>query len=251
MLLKKFVGDRAFYKRVLAISIPMIIQNGLTNFVNLLDNVMVGALGTEAMSGVSIVNQFVFIFNLLVFGAISAGGIFTAQYHGQGNIEGVRNTFRFKLLITLFIGILGAATFLVFDDALISTFLHSGSDGGDLALTLTYGKDYLLIFIIGLIPYAISQAYASTLRETGDTVIPMYSSIIALVCNLVLNGVFIFALSMGVRGAALATVISRFAELAFVAVATHKNSNRYSFIKGAYRSFRLPRELTFDKLFCF
>ena len=70
MILKKLVGDRAFYKRVLAVAIPIIIQNGLTNFVNLLDNVMVGALGTEAMSGVSIVNQFVFIFNLLIFGAV-------------------------------------------------------------------------------------------------------------------------------------------------------------------------------------
>ena len=246
MILKKLVGDRAFYKKVLAISIPIIIQNGLTNFVNLLDNVMVGALGTEAMSGVSIVNQFVFIFNLLIFGAVSAGGIFTAQYHGLGDVEGVRNTFRFKLLITLLFGALSTAAFLAFDDALISTFLHAGESEGDLLLTLRYGKEYLLIFVVGMVPYAITQAYASTLRETGETMLPMYSSIIALFCNGVLNGVFIFALSMGVRGAAIATVISRFIELAFIVIATHRRHSRYRFIEGAYRSFKLPRALTFN-----
>jgi len=210
MVMKKFFGDRAFYKRVLAISTPIIIQNGITNFVNLLDNVMVGALGTEAMSGVSIVNQFVFIFNLLIFGAMSAGGIFTAQYHGRGDVAGVRNTFRIKLLISVILGILGVAVFMIFDDALISTFLHAGESSGDLELTLTYGREYLAVFVIGLIPYAVSQSYASTLRETGDTVIPMYSSVIALVCNCCLNYVFIFLLSMGVRGAAVATVIAQF-----------------------------------------
>lgn len=246
MLLKKFIGDRAFYKRVFAISTPIIIQNGITNFVNLLDNVMVGTLGTEAMSGVSIVNQFVFIFNLLIFGAMSAGGIFTAQYHGRGDVDGVRNTFRIKLLISLILSILGVAAFVVFGDALISTFLHAGESSGDLNLTLSCGREYLAVFVIGLIPYAVSQSYASTLRETGDTVVPMYSSIIALFCNCGLNYVFIFVLSMGARGAAIATVISRFAELIFIVVITHLKPSRYGFIKGAYRSFALPRRLVVD-----
>ena len=174
MVLKKLIGDRAFYRRVFAISIPIIIQNAITNFVNLLDNVMVGALGTEAMSGVSIVNQFVFIFNLLLFGAMSAAGIFTAQYHGKGDVQGVRNTFRLKMLMAVLVGILGAVLFYALDDQLISTFLHDGESSGNLALTLEYGKEYLAVFIIGMVPFAISQAYSSTLRETGDTVIPMY-----------------------------------------------------------------------------
>lgn len=246
MILKKFIGDRAFYKRVLAISAPIIIQNGITNFVNMLDNVMVGALGTEAMSGVSIVNQFVFIFNLLIFGAMSAGGIFTAQYYGKGDVDGVRNTFRIKLLISLLIGVLGIVVFTVFDDELISTFLHSGESSGDLELTLAYGKEYIALFIIGLLPYVVSQSYASTLRETGDTVIPMYSSIVALVCNCGLNYLFIFVLSLGVKGAAIATVISRFAELIFIVIVTHLRSSRYSFIIGAYRSFAIPRQLVIN-----
>ena len=243
MVLKKLIGDRAFYRRVFAISIPIIIQNAITNFVNLLDNVMVGALGTEAMSGVSIVNQFVFIFNLLLFGAMSAAGIFTAQYHGKGDVQGVRNTFRLKMLMSAFVGILGVVLFVALDDQLISTFLHDGESTGNLQLTLQYGKEYLAVFVIGMIPFAISQAYASTLRETGDTVIPMYSSVIALVCNCGLNYIFIFVCDLGVTGAAIATVISRCAELAFVVIVAHARPARYKFIRGAYRSLALPRKL--------
>ena len=245
MKLKGLIGDKPFYRRVIAISVPIMVQNGLTNFVNLLDNVMVGSLGTESMSGVSIVNQFVFIFNLLVFGAVSAGGIFTAQYHGLGDTDGVRNTFRFKFLMNLIISVVAIAVFIRFDDELISTFLHS-SDGGDeldLSLTLSEGKKYLKIFLIGLIPYAITQVYASTLRETEETKIPMYASMLALFLNFALNSLFIFALDMGVRGAAIATVASRFAELFFMVGITHSKKGKYQFIIGAYRSFKMPKSL--------
>jgi Na+-driven multidrug efflux pump len=72
---------------------------------------MVGSLGTEQMSGVAIVNQFVFVFNLAIFGAISGAGIFTAQFNGRGDVEGVRNTLRIKLVICAVIGVLGMAIF--------------------------------------------------------------------------------------------------------------------------------------------
>ena len=98
-MLRKFIGDRAFYKRVLTVAVPIIIQNGITNFVSLLDNIMVGQVGTLPMSGVSIVNQLIFVFNLCIFGASSGAGIFTAQFHGSRDTEGVRHTFRFKVII--------------------------------------------------------------------------------------------------------------------------------------------------------
>ena len=77
---KKFLGDKAFYKMVLAIAIPIMIQNGITNFVSLLDNIMIGRIGTEQMSGASIVNQLIFVYNLCIFGGVSGAGIFTAQF---------------------------------------------------------------------------------------------------------------------------------------------------------------------------
>ena len=78
----KFFGDRQFYQMVLAIAVPIMIQNGITNFVSLLDNIMVGRIGTEQMSGVAIVNQLLFVYYICIFGGLAGAGIFTAQYFG-------------------------------------------------------------------------------------------------------------------------------------------------------------------------
>lgn len=94
MKANKFIGDKNFYKMVLMVAIPIMIQNGITNFVSMLDNIMVGQIGTEQMSGVAIVNQLMFVFNICIFGAVSGAGIFGAQFYGNGNHEGVRNAWR-------------------------------------------------------------------------------------------------------------------------------------------------------------
>ena len=93
--------DRSIYKRALRLAVPMMIQNGITNMVTLVDNVMVGSLGTEAMTAVSIVGQLIFVFSLAVFGGISGPGIYGAQYFGQGNLEGFKNTVRMKIWISI------------------------------------------------------------------------------------------------------------------------------------------------------
>ena len=81
---------------VLSIAVPIMVQNGITNFVSLLDNIMIGRIGTEQMSGAAIVNQLIFVYNLCIFGGVSGAGIFTAQYFGQKDHEGVRQTLRYK-----------------------------------------------------------------------------------------------------------------------------------------------------------
>ena len=134
---EKFFGNKQFYSRVVALALPIVIQNGITNFVNLLDNIMVGSLGTEQMSGVSIVNQFIFIFNLLIYGAISGAGIFCVQYHGTNNPNGVQQTFRFKLYSNILLSSISIGLFAAFGGDLISTFLFESGTGGDLALTLS------------------------------------------------------------------------------------------------------------------
>lgn len=238
-----FIGDRAFYKMVLMIALPIMIQNGITNFVSLLDNMMVGQLGTEAMSGVAIVNQLMMIYNLCIFGALSAASLFSSQFYGRGNHEGVRHTFRFKFISCILLTALWIIVFMVGGDKLISLYL---SDDGtsDIVATHAAGMSYLYIMLIGLIPYIFSQVYASTLRETGQTVVPMISSSVAVVTNLVLNYILIFghfgAPALGVAGAAIATVISRFVEMIIVIVWTHANAAAYIFIQGVYRSFKVP-----------
>ncbi|MCQ2414253.1 MAG: MATE family efflux transporter, partial [Clostridia bacterium] len=116
MKLKRFFGDKAFYRSILAVALPIMLQNGITNFVSLLDNIMVGRLCTESMSGVSIVNQFLFIFYLVIFGTVAGAGIFSAQFHGSGDTEGVRNTFRLKTVLCFLCGVAGICVFFFFGD---------------------------------------------------------------------------------------------------------------------------------------
>ena len=184
---KRYIGDKAFYKRVMAIVVPIIIQNGITNFVSLLDNIMVGQVGTLPMSGVSIVNQLLFVFNLCVFGATAGAGIFTAQFQGSGDTNGIRHTFRFKFLICLGLTAVGITLFLAADTPLISLFLTGDGNPEDAAAILEYGRAYLRMMLIGLLPFALTNAYAGTLKETGETVVPMLGGIAATAVNLVLN----------------------------------------------------------------
>ena len=139
----------SIYKRALVLAIPMMIQNGITNMVSLIDNVMVGSLGTEEMTAVSIVGQLIFVFNLAIFGGISGPGIYGAQYYGQRNIKGFQNTFRIKIWICLFCLILGMAVFIGFGDSLIGLYLHGESESIDSAETLKYGMQYLWIMLGG------------------------------------------------------------------------------------------------------
>lgn len=249
MVLKSYIGNRSFYKKTLMIAGPMILQNLITNLVNLLDNLMVGSLGTEQMSGVAIVNQFTFVFNLAVFGAVSAAGIFTAQFNGRGDVEGVRNTLRMKLLVCSIIGVLGVGILTLFGTDLVNAFLHEGNDGTqiDLDLVLASGQQYLVYIVIGMIPFALSQVYASTLRETGETVVPMIASVISIVTNFVFNGLLIFGLlgfpELGVAGAAIATSIARFVELLILVLWTHRNKVKCPFIVGVFKNFKIPSSL--------
>ncbi len=245
--MKKLIGDKKFYKMVLAVAVPIMIQNGITNFVSLLDNVMVGLVGTEQMSGVAIVNQLIFVYNLCIFGAVSGAGIFTAQFAGQKNHKGVRDTFRFKILVCGIATLLAIVIFVLFGKELINLYLHEGGETGDIAVTLQSGENYLWIMLIGLFPFTVVQAYASTLRETGETMVPMRAGIVAVFVNLVLNYILIFgklgAPVLGASGAAIATVISRFVECAIVMRWTHRHTDRNPFIVGALRSLKMSVNL--------
>jgi len=248
--LGKLIGSKAFYRMVLAIVLPIVIQNAITNFVSLLDTLMVGRIGTEEMSGVAITNQLLFVFNLTVFGAVSGAGIFSAQYHGAGNVEGVRHAFRYKLYIALAICIGSIVLFLSAGPKLISLYLTDTSNPLRVQQTLQYGMEYLEIMCIGLIPFALAQSYAGTLRETGETFVPMLSGIIAVFVNLLFNYLLIFGSfgfpRLGIRGAAYATVLSRYVELAIIAIYTHTHTKKHPFAKGLYRSLRIPGRVIRD-----
>ncbi len=246
-MLKRYIGDRRFYKRVLALAVPIMIQNGITNFVNMLDNIMVGGIGTNEMTGVATANQLIFVFNLVIFGAVSGAGIFGAQYFGQGDTKGVRNVFRFKIIFCTLMTVACIALFFFAGKPLMNLYLQGEGDPNDAIAALGYGWDYMKIMLVGLIPYAIVQCYSSTLRENDQTVPPMLAGVVAVVINLCFNYVLIYGKfgfpRLGAQGAALATVISRFVEFFIIIIYTRANSSRNKFIVGAYRSLYVPKAL--------
>ncbi len=249
------IGDKAFYGRVVTILLPIVIQNTVTNAVSLVDNVMVGAIGTLQMSAVAVANQLLFIFYLCIFGGLAGAGIFATQYAGAGDNDGIRHCFRMKLYIAIGMVIIALAVFLAVPDKLISMYLAEGTSAEDAAATLGFGRDYIKVMLIGLLPFGISQSYGSTLRELGETKIPMIASVSAIGINLIFNYILIFGnvglaflpfAPLGVVGAAISTVMSRFAEAAIIIVYVHKKSAKYPFVRGLYRSFRIPAPLLSD-----
>ena len=250
MTFKKYFGDKNFYKTVMSVAVPIMIQNFITNFVSMLDNLMVGSLGTEQMSGVSIVNQLIFVFNLAVFGALSGAGIFTAQFFGKNDPDGIRYTIRYKVIVTLLLFGVAIFIFNVFEEPLINMFLHESDANADVALTLEFAKKYLKTILWGIFPFCVAQIFSSTLRETGETVAPMVAGFIAVLTNCLFNWVLIFGKlgfpQLGVQGAAIATNISRYVECAVIIVFVILKRKKFSYFKGVFRSFGIPKKVFKD-----
>ncbi|MBR4656475.1 MAG: MATE family efflux transporter [Oscillospiraceae bacterium] len=247
MTLNHYFGDRRFYRTALSVALPIMIQNGITNFVGMLDNIMVGRVGTVEMTGVSIANTLLFVFNLAVFGAISGAGIFGAQFYGKGDHEGVRFAFRFKLLECAALLALGVGVYLLLGEKLMLLYLRGEGAQTNIQESLRFGQSYLRIMLLGLPPFALAQCYAGTLRETGKTVPPMAAGLIAVGVNFFCNWLLIFGKlglpRLGSDGAAIATVISRYVEAAVIMLWTHRRADGNPFIRGAWRSFRIPGRL--------
>lgn len=241
---RKYIGDRNFYKRYIALALPMIMQNAVTNLVSFLDNIMVGQLGTEQMSGVAIVNQLIFVYNLAVFGAVSAASIFGAQYFGKGNHKGHMYSFRFKLYAALTVTALTILLFVAKGESLISLYLTDTSGSGATGAALQYGLQYLIIMMAGLIPFAVNQSYATNIKETGQTLLPMIASFVAVGSNAILDYLLIFGIGpfpeLGVQGAALATVIARYIEALMIIIWAHSHREKNRYLKGAYTGFGIP-----------
>jgi len=252
-LRKKFIGDGVFYSRIFRIMIPILIQNLITNFVSLLDNIMVGRVGTEPMSGVAIDNQILFVFNLAIFGILSGCGVLGAQYFGKGDIKGVSNTFKLKLYTSFVLLVSAFCLFIFKGDFLIWQFLHEGEAGLDLNVTFGYAKAYLRVMLYGIVPYCVSQMYSSTLREISQTIVPMRAGLAAVFVNLVFNYILIYgkfgAPALGVEGAAYATVLSRIVECAIIMIWTHTHKEEASFAVGVYKDMRVPLPIVKQGIF--
>ncbi len=238
--------NKAIFKRALLLAVPMMIQNGITNAVGLVDNVMVGKLGTEAITAVSIIGQLIFVFNLGIFGGLSGPGIFGAQFFGQKNTEGFRSAVRIKHLICLAVLAAGLCAFIFGGEFLITLYLKGESADIDPVLTMKLAKSYLNIMLWGLPPFVITQIYAGSLRETGSSIKPMIAGVASVVVDVVFNWLLIYG-NLGfprleVRGAAIATVMARFIEALVVVIWAFAERKKHDFLIGLYKTMKIPKD---------
>lgn len=238
--------NRKIFGRALALAVPMMIQNGITNAVGLVDNIMVGSLGTESFTAVSIVGQLIFVFNLAIFGGMSGPGIYGAQYYGQQNTEGFRGTVRIKHWIGLGVLLAGLAAFVFGGEFLIGLYLKGESQDIDPVLTMSIAKQYLAVMLWGLPPFVITQIYAGSLRETGASVKPMAAGVASVIVDIVFNYLLIYGKfgfpRLGVRGAAIATVASRFVEVLIVVLWAFAAKKKHDFLIGLYKTLLVPKD---------
>ena len=185
-------GIVRFTRHYLLLAVPMILQNAITNLVSFLDNIMVGQLGTEQMSGVAIVNQLIFVYNLAILERCRRQVFLVRSILAMGITGDICIRFVFKLYATLLVSGLTMLLLLTKGSNLISLYLTDTAGNGATDVALQYGKQYLVIMLVGLVPFAVNQAYATNIKETGQTLVPMLASFVAVGTNAVLDYLLIF-----------------------------------------------------------
>ncbi len=222
MQMRVFLSDRLFYRRVFLVASPLLIQNVVTNLVLVLDNMMLGQLGTEAVAAAAIVNQLIFVFNLSLFGALAGAGVLTVQFAGRGDWERLQQSVRVKFLLAAGVLLLFGGLLLLRGEAILDLFFHQGQEALDLPLARSLAWDYLPLVLLSLLPFAVGQVYGSTLKESGETLLVMLAGLTAVILNLLGNYLLIFGKlgfpALGVQGAALATFLARLGECAILVV---------------------------------
>ncbi len=239
--IKRYLPDKRFLRTILSIALPMMIQNTFTNLIGLVNNITVGRLGTEQLAGVAVANQLVSIYIMCIWGVMSGAEIFGAQFHGKNDMENLRNTFRFMILTGVTVALIAAVLFLSFGEQFVKLYIYSDSEGSDTAMALREGTRYLRMLVISFLPLALNMGYTSILRVNEQNTVPMFSSIAGVLSCLAVN--FLLIPKIGMIGAALATISSRVLEALINIIWCHTHTDRLQFIKGAFRTLRVPKEL--------
>ena len=203
-------GDKSFYKSLVFLAIPIALQNLITFAVGFADNVMIGALGDAAVSGVYVGGQIQAVLQMVIGGIEGAIMILGAQYWGRKDLESIRKVTAIGLRFAMIVGLIFTIVFSLFAEPVVHLFTSDPD-------AVREGTFYLRIVAFSYIFFSISEVMIASMRSVETAQIGMYISIIALVVNISLNWVFIFghlgAPAMGCAGAAIATVISRIVEM--------------------------------------
>lgn len=237
--LKELFYDKKFYKMVLFLALPIILQNLIASSVNMLDTLMIGRVGEVELAAVGIANQFYFIFSLFIMGISSGCAVFIAQLWGKRDKNNIQKVLGIGIISSVLITAVFNLVGVLFPEKIISIFNIDPQ-------VIKIGASYLKIVCFSYIFTAISFNYAAALRSVENTVLPMLASFLGLVVNGVLNTILIFGLlgfpAMGVRGAAIATIIARGSECVLLVLYTYISKNTLA--AKAKDLFSITRELT-------
>jgi len=210
MHIKKFIGTKQFYKETIMIALPIMLQQFVTSFVNLIDNIMIGGVGSVALTSVTVTNRFYLLFNSTLFGIGGAAAIFISQYYGAKNKEKCQKVFNLTILISLIAAIAFTSVLVFIPTLSLKLFTNTQS-------IVDLGLEYINYIKYSYIPYAITFTCMMSLRSVGITKIQIVTGSISVLINVVLNYCLIFGNfgfpELGVAGAAIATSIARIVEM--------------------------------------
>lgn len=215
MKLKKFFGTKAFYKEAIMIALPIMLQQFVTSFVNLIDNVMIGSVGATALTSVTIANKFYMVFNSTLFGFCGAAGIFIAQYYGAKSHRKCQEVFNVNMTCTVLVACFFMVVAWLFPSFILGLFTKTPS-------IMQLGLDYMSVISYSFIPTAISFTIMMALRAVGINGIQLKIGVVTVATNTFLNYCLIYGNfgfpGLGVKGAAIATLTARFVEMVIYAV---------------------------------
>ena len=227
-------GDRAFFKLMIALAVPIMLQQALSSVLYLLDNVMVGRLGDVPIAAVGVGNQLTFLLQIFSFGISSGAGIFAAQYWGKRDLANIRRIEGLTLVLSVVVGVAFTCVGLFAGEFFSGIYSH---DDAVIALS----ADYLKIAAWGYLFQTLSLCLGTILFSCESPVLPMLSTLAGVVTNGVLNYVLIFGKlglpALGVEGAAIATVIASVVNLVVLLVVSYVKKNPIA---------AKPKEMRFD-----
>ena len=219
----KVFKDKAFLKSLWILALPITLQSFITSSLNLIDNVMVGRLGEEAIASVGLANQFIFIFSLCIMGVNAGASVFMAQYWGKKDITSIKKVLGLDLSVGFVVALIFGGICAIAPEMVMGILSQDQQ-------VINLGSTYLRIIAISCIFMNFTQAYSSALRSTEQVKVPMYASIIGVGTNAILNWIFIFGMlgmpAMGVAGAALATMLARLIEMIFIVGYVYMSKNK-------------------------
>ena len=210
---KSALWDKTFLLTLVTLMVPMILQNLLTLGTQMMDSIMLGQLGQNELSASSLANQPFFIFNLLIFGMASGSSVLNAQFWGKRDIRSIKIIISICLKVAFTVSILLAAVVMLFPRAVMAVYTNDQA-------VIELGAQYLQVIGWCYIFHGIASTLLTSIRSVGIVRVAVVDSVFALVCNTSLNYILIFGKlgfpALGVRGAAVATVITRIGEVAIV-----------------------------------